>query len=298
MSPGIYKMSAEEYHRLPYLSHSLAKVMIAQSPLHAWTECAALNPNYEPEEKEAFDIGQATHALLFEGEDRMVVVDAPDWRTKDARTARDEARKAGKHPILAARYPDVLKMRDAAVLAITQCGQLSGLTLTNGRAEHVLIWEEQGVMCRARPDFLAGGERVALDYKTTTDATPGAFSRQIARMGYHIQDEFYSRGIQALFGHRPKFIFVAQETRAPHSCSFHGCGPSLQAVAAQDVDYAVRTWRECLASNHWPGHDQRIHWAEAMPWQLDETEDRAARGIPYEPGQLYKGAFAKETDPA
>lgn len=269
-------MPAADYHAMPQLSCSLAKILIAQSPLHAWTASPVLNPNYRPEEKEAFDIGSAAHALLLEGEDRMVVVEADDWRTKAAKEGRDAARAAGKHPILARKYQDVQRMRDAAVLAIAKCSDLSGITLADGRVEHVVTWTERGVECRARIDFLANGELVILDYKSTTDATPRAFSKQIARMGYHYQDEFYSRGVKAVYGRRPKFVFLAQETTAPYACSFHGCAPSLLAIAEQDVDYAVKVWGECLKSGTWPAHSNRIHWAEATPWQVAEVEERHA----------------------
>lgn len=292
-------MPADQYHKMPQLSCSLAKVIITQSPLHAWTACPALNPNYQSEEKEAFDIGSAAHALLLEGEDRMVVVEADDWRKKVAQEARDAARAEGKHPVLARKYADVQAMRDVAVRAIAECSDLSGLTLANGRAEHVITWADKGVECRARIDFLANGELVILDYKSTTDATPRAFSKQIARMGYHYQDEFYSRGVEAVFGKRPKFIFLAQETTAPYACSFHGCAPSLLGIAEMDVAYAVRTWGECLASGRWPAHSNRIHWAEAAAWQMAEVEERA--GIPYDiekMGWQHARGSAKESDPA
>jgi hypothetical protein len=158
--------------------------------------------------------------------------------------------------------------------------ELSGLTLTNGRAEHVLIWKDPatGVECRARVDFLAGGELVVLDYKSTTDATPAAFSRQIARMGYHYQDEFYSRGVQAVFGKRPKFIFMAQETTPPYACSFHGVRALSPRRRPRDVERAIANVEAMHALEHvCRAHDQRIHWAEAMPWQLDAAEERDER---------------------
>lgn len=306
MTPGVHTaMRAAEYHRLPHLSNSLSQILIGQSALHAWTASPALNPNYQRVEKEEFDIGQATHALLLEGQDRMAVIEADDWRTKAAREARDEARAAGKHPILARRYQDVLKMRDVAVRALAECEDLGGLTLANGQAELVLTWIDEGdVACRARLDFLSNvlpsGGRIVLDYKSTTDATPRAFSRQIARMGYHLQDEFYSRGVERVLGRRPRFVFMAQETAAPYACSFHGCAPSLRAIARAEVEYAIGVWRDCVRTNRWPAHDQRIHWAEAAAWQITEVEERI--GIPYDYEKLFgdtmKRGSALETDPA
>lgn len=301
MKPGVHIMPAAEYHALPELSNTLAQLIIGQSPKHAWTASPALNPNFKRVEKEEFDIGSAAHALLLEGQDRMAVIEADDWRKAAAREARDAARAEGRHPILAGRYQDVMKMRDVAVRAIAECEDLGGLTLSNGSAEIVLIWEDlDGTACRARLDFLAsaalGGNRIVLDYKSTTDATPRAFSRQIARMGYHYQDEFYSRGVQAVLGRRPKFVFLAQETRPPYACSFHGCGPSLAAIAKADIDQAIVTWGACLKSNRWPAHAQHIHWAEATPWQLTEAEDRI--GIPYQPEQLFERRVVNEDAPA
>lgn len=278
-------MGAAAYHALPELSSSLAQIIIAQSPLHAWTASPRLNPNYEPEEREDFDYGNACHALLLEGEDRMHVVDADDWRTKLAKEERDAARAAGKYPVLKHKYARVLKMRDAALEAIAGCAEL-GFTLADGKPEQVLAWEDQGVACRARLDFLTNDRFVILDYKSTTNAAPRAFSRHIAKMGYHYQAEFYTRGVEALVGRRPKFVFMAQEITAPFACSFHGCAPSLMGIAEQDVTYAMKMWRRCLEANDWPAHDQRIHWAEAMPWQVSEAEERA--GIQYDPSKLWR----------
>jgi hypothetical protein len=288
--PGIYPVPAAEYHAdllldEPTLSHSIAVAITRQSPLHAWTEHKRLNPNYEAEEKETFDIGAAAHALLLEGEDRMVVLPFENYKKDAAQHARDAARAEGKHPVLEKRYADVVEMRDVALVAIAGCEDLSGLTLRSGRAEHTLLWKERGVVCRARPDFLFTGELVFLDYKTTTDATPWVFSRQIVRMGYHLQEDFYARGIKAIFGKRPKGVFMAQETREPYACSFHGCAPSVQDMAETENDHAIKTWAECLRTGRWPSHSNRIHWAEAKPWEMDEVE---ARGIPYDPAKLWE----------
>lgn len=295
MSEIIPDMPAAQYHALPHLSSSLAQTLIAQSPLHAWTQCRALNPNYVEQEKESFDIGSAAHALLLEGQDRMVVVEADDWRTKAAREARDAARADGKHPILARKYQDVMKMRDIAVRALAECEDLGGIRLAEGKAEQVIVWKDKftDVMCRARLDWISAMGRVVLDYKSTGDSAPASFNRQISRMGYHYQDEFYSQGVEATYAVRPKFVFVVQEITAPYAVSFHACANSLRAVAEPDIAYAIAEWGKCLAANRWPAHSNRIHWAEATPWQQEDALDRAdAHGIAYDPAKLWEKAPA------
>ena len=295
MKPGIYDMPAADYHKLPFLSSSLAQIIIAQSPLHAWTACAALNPNYSDDEKEEFDIGSAAHALLLEGQDRMVIVPFDNYKKKEAQELRDAARAVGKHPVLSKRYDDVMHMRDVAVRKIVECEELGIGSLATGSPEQVVIWRDKHTdeLCRARVDWLCADGSLILDYKSTKDATPDTFSRHIARMGYHYQDEFYTQGVGAQLGKRPRFVFMAQETVAPYAVSFHGLAPSLRAVAEADLSYAFSEWARCRKSNRWPDHSLRIHWAEAMPWQVDRTVERAeAHGIPFDPAVLYAGANA------
>jgi hypothetical protein len=70
--------------------------------------------------------------------------------------------------------------------------------------------------------------------------------------------------------------------------SFHGCAPSLMAIADDQVEMAITIWRKCIRSNVWPGYSQRIHWAEAESWQLAEHEERQLIGIPYDISRLWE----------
>lgn len=294
MKPGIYTdMPAADYHAdpcaAPSLSASIAKILVGQSPLHAWHAHPRLNPDYEPEESAQFDLGSAAHALLLEGDDRMQVIDAPDYRKKEAQEARDAAREAGKHPVLLKQYADVAEMVRLAQEALYECSDLGNLSLKDGSPEPTLIWQERGVWCRARLDFLPNDRSVILDYKTTTDSTPAAFSRQISRMGYHVQAAFYERGLQKVLEVEAPFVLMAQEVNRPFAVSFHGCAPTLMEIARAMVSDAIRVWGACLEADKWPGHSRRIHWAEAAAWQLTEHEERVAAGIPYDPAILFGG---------
>jgi hypothetical protein len=302
MKPGIYPMPEADYHAdpapVPSLSSSIAGVLLARSPLHAWHAHPRLNPAYVNEDKEAFDLGRAAHALLLEGDDRMQVIDAENYRTKAAQEARDAARAAGKHPVLPHQYADVLAMREAALRAISDCADLSGLDLKrDGTPEQAVLWQEGDAWLRCRPDWLSTDRRVVIDYKSTTDATPAAFQRQIVRMGYHFQDAFYSRGLKAATGTEPMFVFLAQENTAPYRCSFHACGPSLRQIAEGEIDRAVKVWTRCIQTGKWPAYRLDIHYAEATAWQMAEYEEHAnGEGFAYDPAVLFGGMkkeFAK-----
>jgi len=65
--PGVYDIPDKEYHAdpcpVPSLSSTLARTLLNQSPLHAWTKHPRLNPDHEPEEKRTFDIGRVHQVL-------------------------------------------------------------------------------------------------------------------------------------------------------------------------------------------------------------------------------------------
>jgi len=266
-----------------------------------------LNPKYKSKEKEEFDFGSACHALLLEGENRIAIIPFDDYRKDAAKQARDDARRQGKYPVLTAKVERVYKMREEALRALAACPHFKGLKLTDARTEQTLVWtegtcdEEDGeAFCRARPDAYWSQINVALDYKSTTDASPGVVSRQIARMGFDFQDAFYRRGLRNVFGvEEPDFLFMFQENEEPFACSFHACAPSMREIAEAKVSRAIRLWRwmtEHDEGKPWPGYDPRVHFAEAPSWELSQHMDRMEEeqnGNPYDPGMLYGGIFER-----
>lgn len=290
--PGIYDMPAEQYHAdpcpEPSLSSHIAWTLIDRSPRHAWTDHPKLNPRHESEEKTAFDKGSAAHALLLEGVNRMQIIHADSYRKKEAQEARDAARAAGKHPVLAADYALILEMKMEAERAISECSDLSGIMLKDGKPERTFIWQERGIWLRCRPDWIADSLALMLDYKTTTSAEPGYFGRQISRMGYHFQAAFYRRGVKAVTGRDVPFILLAQEIDPPQSASFHGCAPTLMQIAEDRVEAAIDLWARCLKADRWPTYSSRVHYHEAAGWQMMEHEERLAAGIPYDIEKFWK----------
>lgn len=278
------------YQAMQYLSSGTCKTLLTQSPLHAWTE-SPLNPLRVEEEKTDFDSGSAAHDYLLEGGAGIQVIDPENYRSKptkaspdgnvpkgwtnDAiREARDNARAAGKSPVLPRNMADIKQMAEIARDAIRRCKDLSGLTQDACTPEATVIWQEGEMLLKARPDLLATDFAVVLDYKTTTNAAPAAFSRQIATMGYHYQASFYQRAVASLTGGKePAFVFLAQENVAPFRCTFHGIAPSLKQIADMEIARAIRTWGACLKSGKWPAYPLDIHWCEATSWQMESAEE-------------------------
>lgn len=292
MSAVLQEFTAAQYHAdcapEPSLSVSIAKVLLRESPLKAWFSHPRLNPNYEEDEDAKFDLGTAAHAALLENDaSKIAVIDPKDypsktntipdgWTNNAIRAARDAARAAGKTPLLKHHYDDVTAMVSVAQDFIAH-SEISALW-ANAESERTVVWREGVVWMRSRLDRITTDFRVVLDYKSTTDAAPEVFSRQIVRMGYHIQDSFYRRAARSLGATNPRFVFLAQAATPPYECSLHACDPALQEIADAEVERAIGIWTECITKDNWPSHGGRIHWAMPTSWQIAEHEERLLAG--------------------
>jgi hypothetical protein len=268
LKPGIYTISAAEYHAdpcpKPSLSSSIAKLLCDSSPAHARVAHPRLNPDCVDEEAEHFDIGTAAHAILLEGEAAVAVIDAKDWRTNAAKEARDAARAAGKLPLLTKIWADVQSMVAATRSQLDRHADGKDMFI-NGAPEQTLIWCEDDIWCRARTDWLRPGN--VDDYKSTSaSANPEVLSRTIFSNGWDVQAAFYVRGVKALTGREPAFRFACQETYPPYALSVLALGPDAMMLAEKKVLYALELWRECLTKNRWPAYPTRTAYASLPAW--------------------------------
>ena len=251
----------------PTLNHSTAKVLMHQSPQHAWVNHPRLNPNYTESHSDKFDRGKACQAMIYGGEECIVVVEANDYRTKAAKEARDSARAAGKFPLLATQWPLVQEMYAALERQLAVLGDDPRI-FRGGVHEGTAVWQEGGVWCRCRIDWLfeKDGHVLAVDYKTTeVSVKPDAYERTFYNMNYHTQADFYERAIRATLDAKSvTFGFIAREVAPPFAISPVKMSKENAApYACEHVNQAIATWAECLATDQWPGYP--VRWAELDP---------------------------------
>lgn len=281
MKPGIHTISETAYHAdpcpAPSLSSSIAKILLAQTPRHAWMAHPRLNPNFEPETSSEFDIGSAAHALLVGAGRDIVAVEADSWRSSAAKEARDRARADGKIPLLPSQYTNVVAMAAAAQAQLAHHESRAFLDAAN-LSERALIWQEGKTWFRARPDRMRADGKIIWDYKTTTNAHPDAFARKIYDMGYDMRAEFYCRGLARVLGtEAPAFHFIVQEKEPPYALSVVALTPGANGMADRKVETAIRIWRECVEANSWPGYPSCICHVDAPGYSEKSWLDREAR---------------------
>lgn len=261
MTPGIHQLTMPEYLALDALSSGRAHRVLSQSPAHA--------KYAEREENGKMDFGSLAHKLLLENtEDGLMIIEADDWRTKAAKELRDEARGAGKIPVLSKQMPAVRLMAKVAREFIAQ-SEIAGV-FGSGLPEQTVVWQEGDILCKARPDWL--NDKTILHYKTTEgSASPAPFIRnQLFPMGYDVAAMFYERGLCSA----RQSVFLVQEAYEPYACSLIALDPAAAELAAEKVARAIGIWQECVRTGVYPAYVPRIHWAEPMPWHLAESEEK------------------------
>jgi hypothetical protein len=278
VNTGIFDGKADGYHADQHgdnitLSSSIANLLINRSPLHAWTAHPRLNPNHVPVDDSKYDVGTVAHSLLLEGTANIDVCDYPDWRTKDAREARDTSRANGRTPLLAHQFEEVVGMCNA-VASQLEAFDVTPTPLTGGKPEQTMVWQDAqtGVWCRARIDWLHDDLSAIDDLKTTTrSAHPEAFAKNLYSYGCDVQAAFYLRGIQALKGSPVSGMmdwrWIVVETSPPYGLSVVEPGPAVLELADAKVDAALKLWAECLERDSWPGYPTRVATAELPAWE-------------------------------
>lgn len=263
---------ADEVADRPTLSASVAHLLCSQSAAHAFAAHPKLNPDYVHVEEQKYDRGTACHSLLLEGVDAVEILSYDDWRTKAAQEARDEARANGRIPMLAKDAADLARM----VSAVQE--QLDPPLLVEGKPEQTLVWEEpNGVVCRARLDWLRDDFTAIYDLKTTArSAHPYAYERALCTIGGDIQAAMYLRGLEAVTGERAAFVWIVVEAAPPFAVSLITPAADLLELGEQKVRFAIDVWAECLATEEWPGYNHGIVAAHAPPWELSRWQEMAA----------------------
>lgn len=287
----ILNIPASDYHAdnvadTPTLSAGIANLLITASPAHAKANHPKLNPDYQPTHDDKFSIGTVAHALLLQGMTVAEVVQADSWRSKAAQEAKADAVARGRVPLLPHQYGAVMGMYDAVAHQLAKL-EVAPTPFTAGEPEQTLVWDEDGVKCRARIDWLHSDLRFVDDLKTTSRyANPEAWQRgALYDHGCDVQAAFYLRGLRAYLNYlgdmshpfEMQWRWVVVETQPPYALSVIAPGASVLALGDAKVEKALALWRRCLETNEWPAYPRTVVEAELPPWVESRWLEREAR---------------------
>jgi PDDEXK-like uncharacterized protein DUF3799 len=272
--PGIYEIPEDVYHADPVpwgsLSSTGARTILNDCPAKFRYE--QTHPVY----KQIFDFGSAAHKLVLGTGPLLAIVEAENWRTKAAQEKQKEAREAGKIPLLTAEHEQVKAMANALrdhPLASAALDPARG-----GKPEQSLFMQDEasGVWLRSRLDWMpdphSAMRPVVFDYKTTKNASPDSFAREMANYRYHLQAAWYSHLYYEITGVDAPFLLIAQDKEPPYLVAV--CQPDAEAMrAGRDLmRQAIDIYASCAAVDEWPGYGNEVHTISLPPWARAREE--------------------------
>src|ERR1035437_7583389 len=283
--PGLHlNVPAAEYHAdpcaNPSLSSSLAKVILGQTPKHAWMKHPRLNPDSQPEADDKFNLGSVVHELMLGRGGGIEIIDANDFKTKEARARRDDARTAGLTPILAHQYAEAQKITISALDALREIPAAANFFSPKAVSEAVAVWVDiGGPLCRAMIDRFSPEEGGTVwDIKTTSAGlSDAALSRTIVNFGYDLSAAFYLRAARALSGElnaNTNFRWVFVETEPPFEVRVIKADATTLAMGDRKAATAIAKWQRCKKSGEWPGYPRTIERIEYPPWAETQWLER------------------------
>ncbi len=282
---GLYELPMDFYHDDccigPSLSGSGAVTLIDKCPALFWYE-SYLNPDRPVEEPDnARDFGSALHAMVLEPEtvaEKVRICPHDDWRTKEARQQREEARESGRTPVTAMQA-----VKLAAIVAALKSHPLAGKAFTGGMAERSLFYRDDatGVWCKTRPDYLVTEGRYRIvQFKTAPSAQPQAFERHAYEQGYMQRAAWEVETVTEALGlaRMPEYTWVVQEREPPFLVSV--CTPHDRVIEWGMLKNAKarEIFAECLAPNKWPGYGEQTHMIAVPGYAEFKLEERRERG--------------------
>ena len=262
----ILGMPNEEYHAHPAISSSDVKAVAGKSLAH-WK-----NKLRKP--STAFALGSAVHAMVLEPHLDLVVRGPEDRRGNKWKEASLAAELDGKILLTEADFNQAEAMADAlkanAVLAAWQ--RTSGYV---AEASFFAKDEYSGIGIKCRPDGFIPALGMVFDIKTTTDASPEGFPREVAKYGYDLQAAFYLRCLRAagMFAH--SFAFVCIEKEPPYAVCIHALEPEYLTSADVRVSMTLEKIANAEATGDFTTGWPVINHIPLPRWRAEEPEPDA-----------------------
>lgn len=212
MKDGIYyDISNEDYHNGEGVSKSQLDLIEKCPALYLWNKSAPI----DTDKIKSLDFGSAFHCFLLEPIEfnkRFIIAPEINRQTKAGKEQFSELTiqaEENKQTILTHEEFKKLNLMKDSAMALPLA---KWMIEADGTCESSIYWtdEETDILCRCRPDKLIPSQKWIIDLKTTADIN--RFQNSVYDYRYHVQDAFYTDGVQSAFGDRFTFFFLAVST--------------------------------------------------------------------------------------
>lgn len=231
----------------------------------------------------AMELGTATHIAILEPE--RFLREFALWNATDAETGKTRQRRgaawdefcklnAGRTIIRDEEYEQSIALRDAV-----RADPLAMKYLAMGRPEIAMTWTDShtGVECVGRLDWDTRVDKhpAIVDVKTTRNAGEFWFSRDVARLDYHLQLAYYSDGYEAAIGKAPRVVVIAVESAPPHDVVTYIVPDDVLDIGRVAYRELLEKYKACADAGEWPGQQggEEEKYLALPAWAVPEEEN-------------------------
>lgn len=266
----IKRITFDEYAANPAINNSFLGD-VRRSP------ALAVYRRDNPTDTEAMARGRALHSMVLEpGQFIASYIEAPecDRRTKEGKAvwAQFEANAAGRTILKASDAEQIASMAAAIDRHPAAASIISLIEAT----ELSLFWDDPiiGIPCKARVDALAkvGEQVLAVDIKTTRDASREEFARSCWTYGYHRQAAFYLDGLAACGRPAMGWVLIVVESDPPHQVAVYRLDEASIDAGRAEIRRLLGVVAECMRTGQWPGYPDQVVDLSLPVWALARAE--------------------------
>lgn len=281
MSARLYSRKECRYAELPGVHITTLKEM-RRSPLHYRHRTQNVRAP-----SDAMDLGTAAHVACLEPERFLLEFALWNSETDEGKTRQRRGKawdafradNAGKTIIRDEEYGQAIALRDAV-----RGDEVAMRYLAMGRPEVSMTWTDahSGSACVGRIDWetKVDGHPAIVDLKTTRNAGPTWFQRDVAKLDYHLQLAYYADGYEAATGKTPRVVIVAVESAPPHDVVTYIVPADVLEIGRDQYRQLLELHRDCSQSGEWPGQGLGRELTLRLPaWAVPDDEDSTDLGL-------------------
>ena len=260
----ILELTNAAYHARPEISSSDVKAVASKSLAHwkgkVWKDSSA------------FALGSAVHALVLEPHKNLVVRGPKDRRGNEWKKEQLAADLDGKILLTESDFDLAAEIADAVRANQVVRGWLAEPWFV-AEASFFADDSETGVNIKCRPDGWIPNGGIIFDVKTTRDASPEGFPREMRNYGYDLQAAFYLRTLREAGFDAKKFIFVAVEKEPPYAVGLHVMTDRYLEHANARVTRTLEKINAAIAADDYTTGWPMINDIDLPRWQADPEAD-------------------------
>lgn len=255
-------LPANVYHAAPGVGSTDQKRLLGSPKKYAYLKA---NPE---EPTEAMMFGSIFHAMLLEMDtfEHFYCVKplGTDRRTKVGKEAYEAFEKANVGKTIITHQ--MFELAYAMIKRVREHPRLEKM-LKPGKPEFSVFSQgPSGVVQKGRADLYLPDGGIIVDFKSTDDSSPAAFSKKISNLGYFIQAGTYLQTFKDVGLPAGLCVFIAIEKKPPYEMGLFELDPEDIDLGMKLAKKSLSIYANCKAKDLWPGRGENFERVSMPRW--------------------------------